>query len=217
MTAAAVFGVMHVELAVSDIARARRLYVDTLGFTPAAEWPGAIDLDAGGTVLLRLIESARPEQRGALRIRVASVEATLAALQQAGCALAHAPMRTDAAELQASLRDPDGHGLTVWRALSEDEYEAPPELPKQLIWDDDADALLKQLLRSVPTLFRSLARRKVTRVVEELAGSHGRVGREQVIRGYILSSPRITRGRNRKPLVEAGIDVERYRADWDAD
>ena len=40
---------------------------------------------------------------------------------------------------------------------------------------------------------------------------------EQVIRGYILSSPRITRGRNRKPLVEAGIDVERYRADWDAD
>jgi len=72
------------------------------------------------------------------------------------------------------------------------------------------------LLKGVPALFRALARRKVTRVTESLAGPQHSVGTEDVIRGFILASPRITRERNRKPLLEAGIDVCRYQAEWDA-
>ncbi len=34
---------------------------------------------------------------------------------------------------------------------------------------------------------------------------------------YILASPKVTRGRNRQPLLDHGIDVDRYQADWDAD
>ncbi|MEP7099780.1 MAG: DUF2621 family protein [Burkholderiales bacterium] len=105
----------------------------------------------------------------------------------------------------------------MWRPLSEDEYDAVPELPKKLVWASDADALLKQLLQGVPALFRALARRKVARVVEELSARSRFVTREEVIRGYILASPRVTRGRSRKPLIDAGIDVDRYQADWDAD
>jgi hypothetical protein len=54
-------------------------------------------------------------------------------------------------------------------------------------------------------------------VAEELAGSRNLVTREEVIRGFILASPRVTRPRNRQPLLDHGVDVDRYRDDWDAD
>ncbi|MFO7653172.1 MAG: hypothetical protein R6X25_05045, partial [Candidatus Krumholzibacteriia bacterium] len=55
------------------------------------------------------------------------------------------------------------------RRLTEDEWNFVPELPKQGEWYPDAEDLLQRLLGHVPALFRMLARRKVTRVVEELA------------------------------------------------
>ena len=75
-----------------------------------------------------------------------------------------------------------------------------------------------QLLAYVPALFRALARRKVTRNVEHLASSdRSPVTREHVIRGYILSSARITRHRLVEPLRHCGIDPERYRAEFETD
>jgi hypothetical protein len=69
-------------------------------------------------------------------------------------------------------------------------------------------------LTRVPSLFRGLARRRVVQEAEELAEARA-VGREEVIRGYIRSSARITRGRVKKPLIEHGIDPEAYRADFE--
>ncbi len=212
-----VYGISHVDVPVRDVERALGLYRDLLGFREQARGEGFVDLDAGGTVVLRLVETRRPEHQVALRVQAATVEATLAELLRAGCTLAYAAMRTPQQELIGSVRDPDGHTLHVWRALSEDEYDFTPPLPKEMTWAPEADELLKTLLKAVPALFRGLARRRVVPVVEELAAARRLVTREDVIRGFILSSPRVTRGRNRQPLIDQGIDVERYKADWDAD
>ncbi len=212
-----VFGITHIDIACSNIERSRRLYESVLGFIVSGEGAGWTDLDAGGGVLARLIQVRAVERPCALRVRSADVAATLHALAGAGCTLVHDADRTPEQTLEGSVVDPDGHSLCIWRPLSEDEFETVPELPKALVWTEDADALLKQLLRAVPALFRSLARRKVVRVVEMLAESAHHVTREEVIRGYILASPKVTRARNRKPLQDAGIDIDRYQADWDAD
>lgn len=55
------------------------------------------------------------------------------------------------------------------------------------------------------------------RTAEDLAGARNLVTREEVVRGYIVASPRVTRGRKRQPLIDHGIVVTRYQADWDAD
>jgi hypothetical protein len=77
--------------------------------------------------------------------------------------------------------------------------------------------LLKSLLLHVPTLFRALARRKVTRVVEELASETSRrtVTSELVVRGYILASAKVTRYRLHAPLRAHGFDPDRFRADFE--
>lgn len=217
MLAPVVFGLSHVDLPVRDIERALRLYRDLLGFAERARGEGFVDLDAAATITLRLVETRRPEHRAALRVQSSTVEATLAALVAAGCTCVHEAVRTPEQHLVACAQDPDGHTLYVWRALSEDEYDFVPALPKDMIWEPDAEALLKSLLKSVPALFRGLARRRVVPVVEELAQAARRVTREDVIRGFILASPRVTRGRNRQPLIDHGIDVDKYQADWDAD
>ena len=214
--ALAVFGVTHADLPTTDLHRAVRLYAGVLGFSETARGDGWIDLDAGGTITLRLLQVARAEHRTVLRIRVGDVQACVDALVAQGLALVFAAERTPELTLAATLQDEDGHTLCVWRHLSEDEYDTVPELPKARTWTPEADALLKQLLKGVPALFRPLARRKVTRVTESLATTRSSVDTEDVIRGFILASPRVTRERNRKPLLDAGIDVTKYQAEWDA-
>jgi hypothetical protein len=177
---------------------------------------GWAEIDASG-VRLRLVEASTPEHRSALRFQSPAVEDGVAALVAAGATLVHPPTRTPAQELIGVVRDPDGHTLTVWRPLSEDEYDFVPPLPKKTTWQPDADALLRSLLKRVPALFRMIARYRVTRLAEQLAAGTRTVSREQVIRAYILASPRITRERNRQPLIDHGIDVDRYREDWEAD
>lgn len=209
------FGISHLEVPVTELERSTRLYVERLGLRPRGEGEGWRDLESG-TITLRLVEVRRVESRVALRVQVADVEGAVAALNEAGSRTLYAPMRTPALELVASVADPDGHTLTVWRALSEDEYGFVPELPKQLGWEPEAEALMKSLLSKVPALFRALARRKVVRNAEHLAGERRLVGREDVIRAYILSSAKVTRYRLREPLRAHGISPEDYSSEFEA-
>jgi hypothetical protein len=73
--------------------------------------------------------------------------------------------------------------------------------------------------RNRSKLLESCARsgQKVSKSGEELAEKTNFVTREEVIRGFILASPRVTRGRNRQPLIDHGIDVAKYAGDWDAE
>lgn len=211
-----VHGASHVVFPVKSLSKSRAVYAKLLGFPEKASGEGWVDLDAGGTILVRLLEVARPDRTTSIRVQVADVDRAHEALVRAGCTHVVAPTRTPAQEHVAAVKDPDGHVLEVWRPLTEDEYDFVPELPKELSWDPEADALLKSLLRAVPALFRGLARRRVAATAEELAERTRLVTREEVIRGFILASPRVTRGRNRQPLVDHGIDVDAYKADWEA-
>lgn len=210
------FGVSHVDVPVTDLARAEHFWGGTVGLQPARRGEGFVDLDSG-SVTLRLVQVARVEHPATLRVNVRDVPGAFAALQAAGARALYEPMRTPALELVACVADPDGNSVILWRELTEDEYGFTPELPKQGEWQADAEALLVALLAHVPALFRALARRKVTRVVEELADNdHSSVTREHVIRGYILSSAKITRYRLIEPLRKNGIDPDHYRAEFDA-
>lgn len=211
-----IFGVSHVDVAVSDLQRSLAIYQRCLGFAVARSGEGFCDLDAP-PIRLRLLETKRPEARAAIRIQTSQVEQAIDELVAAGCTLLYPPARTAIQELVGSVRDPDGNILSVWRELSEDEYDFVPALPKVLTWTSEAEQLMQALLRSVPALFRALARYRVTREAESLAERTKVVTREEVIRGFILASPRVTRERNRKPLLDNGIDVDRYKADWEAD
>jgi catechol 2,3-dioxygenase-like lactoylglutathione lyase family enzyme len=209
------FGLTHLDVPVSDLTRAKRLYGQILGFAVRSEGDGWVDLDTG-TTTLRLVATARPESRVAIRVQSPTVEAAFEHLVRSGTQPVSPPTRTPDQRLIGSVRDPDGHTIHVWRPLTEDEYGFLPDLPTEMSWHPDAEKLLKSLLLSVPALFRGLARRRVVLVAEELAERSKLVTKEDVIRSFILSSPRITRGRNRRPLVEHGIDVDRYSDDWNA-
>lgn len=206
-------GLSHLDLAVSRLDRARAFYVDGLGFAVKAQGDGYCDVD-GITVCLRLIEVARVEHRCALRLQVSDVAAAHQHLLRLGARELYAPHRSPQLELVASCRDADGHSVSVWRPLSEDEWEFVPELPTTMRWHGEAEVLLKALLLRVPALFRGLARRKVSSLAEELASDRP-VGREDVIRAYIRSSARITRDRVKKPLLDNGIDPALYAEDFE--
>lgn len=216
MSSPTFFGLSHVDVPVSDLQRALAFYRDAIGLSERQRGEGWVDLDAGSCAL-RLLLTRAPEHRVSLRIESPTVEASIEHLQRSGAKLVSPAARMADQSLVGALQDPDGHTIYIWRALTEDEYDFVPELPTALAWHPEADALLKSLLRSVPALFRALARRRVVGVAEELAARTMVVTREEVIRGYILASPKVTRGRNRQPLIEHGVDVDRYRADWDAD
>ncbi|MDP1829331.1 MAG: DUF2621 family protein [Archangium sp.] len=207
------YGVSHVDVSVTDLARARQFYADSLGFVVKREGPGFCDVDTN-TVLLRLIETRSVEYRSAIRLQVSDVEKAFARLLALGGRALYEPLRTPQLELVGSVADQDGNALSVWRNLSEDEYGFLPELPTEQAWQGEAEQLLQSLLVGVPSLFRGLARRKVVREAEDLARGRD-VGRQDVIRAYIRANAKITRGRVKKPLLAHGIDPDQYRADFE--
>jgi predicted enzyme related to lactoylglutathione lyase len=210
------YGVTHVDLPVSELERSQRLYVDVMGLSVKRAGEGWVELESG-TVGLRLMQTKRPERLTALRVQVPDVDAALNTLVAAGAKLLYATMRTPELELVAQVADFDGHIITVWRELSEDEYGFAPELPKEMTWAPEAEELMKSLLKHVPALFRALARRKVVREAEALAKSTNLVTKDAVVRGYILASARVTRSRAIEPLRAHGYDPDDYRAEFEAE
>ena len=211
------YGVSHIDIPVSDLDRATSLWRDAIGCQEFKRGEGFIDLDSG-SIRLRLVQVERVEHPVSVRVTVRDVPEAYATLVQAGAQPLYEAIRTPALELMASVADPDGHSIVLWRELTEDEYDFVPELPKEGEWHSDAEALLVKLLGHVPALFRALARRKATRNIEYLAATdRSAVTREHVIRGFILSSARITRYRLVDPLKHCGIDPERYQAEFESD
>lgn len=210
------FGVTHIDLPVSDLTRAEAFWGKLIGLKEVKRGEGFVDLDSG-SVILRLMQVAKVARPVTLRVSVPDVQAAYDRLIQSGGRALYEAQRTPALELEAHVADPEGNTVIVWRELSEDEYGFVPELPKLGEWHADAEQLLNELLAYVPALFRSMARRKVTRIIEEVAGyDNSPVMREHVIRGYILSSAKIKRDRLIEPLRLCGIDPGNYQQEFDA-
>ncbi len=210
------FGVTHVDVPVTDLARAEAFWGTLIGLKEAKRGEGFVDLDSG-SVMLRLVQMSQVARPVSLRVNVPDVQRAFETLVAAGARPLYETQRTPALELEAHVADPDGNIVIVWRELSEDEYGFTPELPKQGEWNPEAETLFNELLSYVPALFRGMARRKVTKIIEEVAGyDHSAVTREHVIRGYILSSAKIKRDRLIEPLKKCGIDPANYKEEFDA-
>lgn len=209
------FGISHLVVPTTDLERAAKLWRDVMGFAEVRKGDGYADIDTGSAVL-RLAQVNTVESSLSLRLQVSQVRPTFDTLLAAGCRTRYAPMKTPELEEMACLSDADGHSIVLWRTLSEDEWGFVPELPKQGEWLPEAEALLKRLLAHVPALFRMLARRKTTRVIEQLAAeAKSPVTCDCVIKGYITASAKITRFRLVVPLRAEGIDPDDYRAEFD--
>ena len=209
------FGVSHLVVPVSNLEHSAKLWRDVMGFSVSTQGEEFLDVDSGN-VAIRLIQVANVESRLSLRISVRDVAQAFEQLVAGGAAARYAPMRTPENEEIACVNDPDGHAIVFWRTLTEDELDFVPDLPKQGQWYPDAEALLKRLLAHVPALFRMLARRKTTRVIETLANeANSPVTRELVIKGYITASAKITRFRLVEPLRAEGINPDDYRAEFE--
>ena len=210
------FGVTHIDLPVSDLARAEAFWGKLIGLKEVKRGEGFVDLDSG-SVILRLMQVSKVTRTVTVRVSVPDVQAAFDLLVRSGGRALYEAQRTPELELEAHVADPDGNAVVVWRELSEDEYGFVPELPKQGEWQADAEKLLNELLAYVPALFRSMARRKVTKIIEEVAGfDKSEVTREHVIRGYIMSSAKIKRDRLVEPLKLCGIDPDNYKEEFDS-
>ena len=209
------FGVSHLVMPVTDLERAASLWRDVIGFAESRRGEGYLDFDSGN-VAIRLMQVPTIESKLSVRLSVPNVHAAYQALLAGGAASRYEPMRTPELEEIACVSDPDGHAIVLWRALTEDEWGFVPDLPKQGEWVPDAEALLQRLLTHVPALFRMLARRKTTRVIDQLAReAQSPVTRELVIKGYITASAKITRYRLVGPLRSEGINPDDYREDFE--
>lgn len=210
-----VYGLSHITIPVATLKRSIPFYERALGFSPKATGEGWVDLDAC-PIAIRLIETEDFERRAALRVQVATVDSVFTELVKAGGQELYRPTKIPNVEEMATVRDFDGNTITVWRPLSEDEFDHVPELPIATEWSPEAQDLLKSLLLAVPSLFRGLARRKIVRIAEEMFANKC-IGREEVVRAYILSSAKITRYRLREPLIKHGFDLNKYAEEFNAD
>ena len=209
------FGISQLILPTTQLEASAQLWRDVIGFAEARRGDGYVDIDTG-SVVLRLVQVQAVESSVSVRLQVADVDQAYATLLAAGATPRYAPMQTPELEAMACVNDLDGHTIVLWRALTEDEWGYVPELPKQGEWTADAEALLKRLLTHVPAFFRMLARRKTTRVIEQLAAeAHSPVTRDLVIKGYITASAKVTRFRLVEPLRAEGIDPADYQAEFD--
>jgi len=209
------YGISHIDLPVSNIERASKFWRDVIGLTEIKRGEGFIDLDSGN-MAIRLIQVSEVKNPVSLRIPVHNLQTAYELILKANTKSAYEPMRTDNLEEIACVTDEDGHSIILWRLLTEDEWDFVPQLPKEGEWYPDAEELLKRLLSYVPAMFRGLARRKVTKVVEMLAKEdHSAVTREHAIKGYITSSAKVTRGRLIEPLKKEGINPDDYKEEFD--
>lgn len=209
------FGLSHVHVPVRDLAAARRLYEDAIGFVVKSSGEGWVDLDAASCTL-RLVETTTFDRAVSIRIEAPDVAAAGRKLEVAGARCVIAPMRTEQLTIEGTYHDADGNIVHVWRALTEDEYGFDPVLPVQKSgWDPEAEVLVKALLKSVPALFRALARWKVVREAEERAGPQGRIDRDLAIRSFISAQARHNRKRLQEPLRAQGIDPAVYQDEFD--
>ncbi|MBI3973288.1 MAG: VOC family protein [Chloroflexi bacterium] len=111
-------GVDFVLFGVSDVERSRAFYQDTLGLTPAAEWPpNWYEFDAGGTTIAiaKPPEAApQPPHRGGTTVALAvpDAKAAIAELRAKGVQVLWDVGESPVCYM-ALIADPDGNGIWI--------------------------------------------------------------------------------------------------------
>lgn len=211
------FCLTRIDLPVHDVTAARDFYEECIGLMPAAAGvgpesgalPGCVEMDSGA-VRVRLVPAPADTPRARLSLEVNDVDAAVDVLREAGAEILRAPVRRGTRRpLSCEARDPFGNTLFVWRAPTEDDLEAPPELDTTRGWDPAAVALMKSMLLHVPELFRQPARISSVHWAETLPGDRD-VSVEVAVRGYVRATPAFGRDRLLRALEEHGFDPDGY-------
>lgn len=107
----------HLRIPVTNLARSRRWYIDTLGLKVEFEVPDrqtvALQDSGGFTIFLQEAQSAVQPNGCALWFRVADVHATFTEWSARGITFAHGP-RKSYWGYGAELEDPDGYLTRLW-------------------------------------------------------------------------------------------------------
>ena len=107
----------HLRIPVTDLARSRAWYVDTLGLAVEFEVPDrrTVALQDGDdfAIFLQEVPSTVQPNGCALWFQVADVDATFAEWSARGVAFAHGPRQTYWG-YGAELTDPDGYLIRLW-------------------------------------------------------------------------------------------------------
>ena len=111
----------HLRIPVTDLARSRTWYINTLGLTVEFEVPDRQTLalqDSGDfTIFLQEVPSAVHANGCALWFQVADVDATFAESSARGIEFAHGPQKSYWG-YGAELKDPDGYLIRLWDECS---------------------------------------------------------------------------------------------------
>jgi catechol 2,3-dioxygenase-like lactoylglutathione lyase family enzyme len=111
----------HLRLPVSDLARSRRWYLDTLGMTVEFEVPDrqtvALQDSDDFTIFLQQVATPVPPNGSALWFQVVDVDATFADWAARGVEFSHGPQKNYWG-YGAELRDPDGYLIRLWDVQS---------------------------------------------------------------------------------------------------
>ncbi|WP_099355280.1 DUF2621 domain-containing protein [Fredinandcohnia onubensis] len=81
------------------------------------------------------------------------------------------------------------------------------------LWPSEQKALLEDLVKPVPELFRDVARQKIAGKIGELALTEKakQISQDLVVRGYIIATPKRDHKFLLKTLKEKQIDVTPYK------
>src|ERR1035437_5446331 len=102
------FGVSHIDVPVSDLARAEALWGKVIGLKEVKRGEGFVDLDSG-SVILRLVQVSQVSRPVTLRVSVSDVQRAFETLIQSGGRALYEAQRTPAMELEAHVADLDGN------------------------------------------------------------------------------------------------------------
>jgi catechol 2,3-dioxygenase-like lactoylglutathione lyase family enzyme len=107
----------HLRIPVTDLARSRRWYIETLGLTVEFEVPErstvALQDDGDFTIFLQQVPSRVDPLGCALWFQVGDVDTTHAEWSRRGVGFAHGP-RKSYWGYGAELEDPDGYLVRLW-------------------------------------------------------------------------------------------------------
>ncbi|ARD49576.1 hypothetical protein SporoP37_01080 [Sporosarcina sp. P37] len=80
------------------------------------------------------------------------------------------------------------------------------------LWNDEAKAMLNELVTPVPELFRDVAKQKIGAKIGEIAleDRAKTIEFDHIIKGYILATPKRDHNFLRKKLKQMEIDVQPY-------
>ncbi|MDH5355352.1 MAG: hypothetical protein OEY09_12985 [Gammaproteobacteria bacterium] len=158
--------VMAVVHAASDLNYVERLLVENFDFSRRKEGSRRIELTNGAITIFLVDQDGESNTTLRLAFSTGDLQASINSLEAAGFVTSGGPEWVNEWRQEVKLVGPENIQVDLYREYNEDELGIVPDLPKSLDWMEDAEAMTRQLLTSVPISFRESARTKVTKKAE---------------------------------------------------